>query len=106
MDAPWTRRPAGPWARQHALKRWDYDLIWAVVSEKKIRARFPQRSGYPHHNGPAFTWRAGDQTLEEFVVWALAEEVPDYSNDILCEGVGSVNTASLPMERSGTVMRL
>jgi hypothetical protein len=93
-------------AMMHALRRWDYDLIWAVVSEKKIRARFPQRSGYPHYNGPAFTWKAGEQCLEEYVVWALAEEVPNYSKEIRCDGVGSVNTASLPRESSGTVMRL
>jgi hypothetical protein len=93
-------------AMMHALERWDYDVIWAVVSEKKIRARFPQRAGYPHHNGPAFHWKAGEKSLEEYIVWALAEEVPNYSKDILCEGVGSVNTASLPRESSGTVMRL
>ncbi|MCR9219856.1 MAG: hypothetical protein NXI21_06485 [Alphaproteobacteria bacterium] len=93
-------------AMMHALRRWDYDVIWAVVSEKKIRTKFPQRSGYAHHNGPAFRWSAGDKSLEEFVVWSLAEEAPDYSNDIRCEGVGSVNTANLPSESSGTVMRL
>lgn len=93
-------------AMMHALERWDYDVIWAVVSEKKIRARFPQRAGYLHNNGPAFTWSAGEQSLEEYVVWALAEEVPNYSKDMRCDGVGSVKTASLPRESSGTVMRL
>lgn len=90
----------------HALERWDVDLIWAVVSEKKIRTRFPERSGYLRHDGPAFRWRAGERSLEEWVVWSLAEEVPNYSNDIFCAGSGSVNTASLPSESSGTVMRL
>jgi hypothetical protein len=93
-------------AMMHALQRWDYDMIWAVVEEKKLRAKFPQRSGYLHHNGPAFQWKAGAQSLDEHVVWSLAEEVPNYSNDIRCEGMGSVNTASLPSESSGTVMRL
>jgi len=48
------------------------DFMWAFVSERNARVRFPQRSGYRYTEADGVVWRnsAEEVQLREWLVWA------------------------------------
>ena len=48
------------------------DFMWAFVSERNARVKFPQRSGYQHTEADGVIWRNAAQAvqLREWLVWA------------------------------------
>lgn len=59
-----------------ALERWSLDALWAFVDRRKIRTRFHQACGYPHHTDGGAFWALDDgRSLNEWYVWGRPDEM-------------------------------
>jgi hypothetical protein len=53
------------------------DYLWAFISERKARARFPQRWGYANCQSDGVVWRNADheELMREWLIWSSRPEL-------------------------------